>query len=156
MKIYKTISVLLLVMAMGCGVAQAQIVTTPYSKMAYGMLNDNVSSIQRSMGGVGYAMRGGRIVNVMNPASYADVDSLTFLWDVGIDLSNLWSKEEDNKGYNFGAGLDYLKVPHSVCCPTRQWAIPMAARLLVATRCAPVTADSTSSSWASVISLSRT
>lgn len=108
MKIYKTISVLLLVMAMGCGVAQAQIVTTPYSKMAYGMLNDNVSSIQRSMGGVGYAMRGGRIVNVMNPASYADVDSLTFLWDVGIDLSNLWSKEEDNKGYNFGAGLDYL------------------------------------------------
>lgn len=65
MKIYKTISVLLLVMAMGCGVAQAQIVTTPYSKMAYGMLNDNVSSIQRSMGGVGYAMRGGRIVNVM-------------------------------------------------------------------------------------------
>ena len=108
MKIYKTISVLLLVIAMGCGVAQAQIVTTPYSKMAYGMLNDNVSSIQRSMGGVGYAMRGGRIVNVMNPASYADVDSLTFLWDVGIDLSNLWSKEEDNKGYNFGAGLDYL------------------------------------------------
>ena len=95
-------------MALGCGVAQAQIVTTPYSKMAYGMLNDNVSSIQRSMGGVGYAMRGGRIVNVMNPASYADVDSLTFLWDVGIDLSNLWSKEEDNKGYNFGAGLDYL------------------------------------------------
>lgn len=27
----------------------------PYSKMGYGMLSDNVSSIQRSMGGVGYA-----------------------------------------------------------------------------------------------------
>jgi len=95
-------------MAMGCGAAQAQIVTTPYSKMGYGMLNDNVSSIQRSMGGVGYAMEGGRIINVMNPASYADVDSLTFLWDVGIDLSNLWSKENGKQGYNFGAGLDYL------------------------------------------------
>lgn len=93
---------------MGCSVVMAQIVTTPYSKMGYGMLNDNVSSIQRSMGGVGYAMKGGRIINVMNPASYADVDSLTFLWDVGIDLTNLWSKENDNKGYNFGAGLDYL------------------------------------------------
>jgi len=93
---------------MGCGAAQAQIVTTPYSKMGYGMLNDNVSSIQRSMGGVGYAMEGGRIINVMNPASYADVDSLTFLWDVGIDLSNLWSKENGKQGYNFGAGLDYL------------------------------------------------
>ena len=110
MKINKKIFLLLvaLVMASASGSVLAQIVSTPYSKMGYGMLNDNVSSIQRSMGGVGYAMRGGRIVNVMNPASYADVDSLTFLWDVGIDLSNLWSKEEDNKGYNFGAGLDYL------------------------------------------------
>ena len=44
----------------------------------------------------------------MNPASYADVDSLTFLWDVGVDLSNLWSKEDGNKGYNFSGGLDYL------------------------------------------------
>ncbi|MBR5725117.1 MAG: hypothetical protein IKX56_00105 [Muribaculaceae bacterium] len=98
----------MLAATLGCGVAMAQIVTTPYSKMAYGLLNDNVSSIQRSMGGVGYAMKGGRIINAMNPASYADVDSLTFLWDVGVDLTNLWSKERDNKGYNFGAGLDYL------------------------------------------------
>ena len=104
----KKISLFILAVAMGCGIAMAQIVSTPYSKMGYGILNDNVSSIQRSMGGVGYAMRGGRIINVMNPASYANVDSLTFLWDVGIDLTNLWSKENDNKGYSFGGGLDYL------------------------------------------------
>ena len=108
MKIVKTITLLLLAVAMGCGIGQAQIVTTPYSKMGYGLINDNVSSIQRSMGGVGYAMKGGRIINVMNPASYANVDSLTFLWDVGVDLSNLWSKENGHKGYNFGGGLDYL------------------------------------------------
>jgi hypothetical protein len=108
MKISKKISLLLIAMALGCGAAMAQNVTTPYSKMGYGMLNDNVSSIQRSMGGVGYAMKGGRVINVMNPASYADVDSLTFLWDVGIDLSNLWSKENGNEGYNFSGGLDYL------------------------------------------------
>ena len=108
MKSYKRILLIVLTVAMGCGAAQSQTINTPYSKMGYGMLNDNVSSIQRSMGGVGYAMKGGRIVNVMNPASYADVDSLTYLWDVGIDLTNLWSKENDNKGYSFGGGLDYL------------------------------------------------
>ena len=110
MKINKKIFLLLvaLVMASAGSSVLAQIVSTPYSKMGYGMLNDNVSSIQRSMGGVGYAMRGGRIVNVMNPASYANVDSLTFLWDVGVDVTNLWSKENDKKGYNFGGGLDYL------------------------------------------------
>ena len=105
----KKITVLLLLaVAMGCGMADAQIVSTPYSKMGYGLLNDNVSGIQRSMGGVGYAMKGGRIVNVMNPASYANVDSLTFLWDVGVDLTNLWSEENGHKGYSFGGGLDYL------------------------------------------------
>ena len=108
MKINKKISLFLLAMVIGAGAAMAQIVTTPYSKMGYGMLSDNVSSIQRSMGGVGYAMKGGRIVNVMNPASYANVDSLTFLWDVGVDLTNLWSKENGKTGYNFGGGLDYL------------------------------------------------
>jgi len=92
-----------------CGVAQAQTAWTPYSKIGYGVLNDNVSSIQRSMGGVGYAMRGGRIVNAMNPASYAQVDSLTFLWDIGVDFSNQWAKENNgNSGYNFGGGLDYI------------------------------------------------
>ena len=108
MKIVNKITLLLLAVAMCCGVAMAQTAITPYSKMGYGMLNDNVSSIQRSMGGVGYAMRGGRIVNVMNPASYANVDSLTFLWDVGVDLTNLWSKENGKKGYSLSGGLDYL------------------------------------------------
>lgn len=107
MKIIRNIT-LLLAVTMAMGTAIAQNTTTPYSKMGYGMLNDNVSSIQRSMGGVGYAMKGGRIINVMNPASYADVDSLTFLWDVGVDLTNLWSKENGKKGYNFSGGLDYL------------------------------------------------
>ena len=108
MKIGKKLILVTLLSAMTCGMAMAQIVTTPYSKMGYGLLNDNVSSIQRSMGGVGYAMKGGQIINVMNPASYANVDSLTFLWDVGVDLTNLWSKENGNKGYNFSGGLDYL------------------------------------------------
>ena len=109
MRINKKLFTLFLLSTVACwGTAIAQSVTTPYSKMGYGMLTDNASSIQRSMGGVGYAMKGGRIVNVMNPASYADVDSLTFLWDVGIDLTNLWSKENGKSGYSFGGGLDYL------------------------------------------------
>lgn len=108
MEIVKKISLALVAVMMGITTTHAQNVTTPYSKMGYGIINDNVSSIQRSMGGVGYAMRGGRVINVMNPASYAQVDSLTFLWDVGVDLSNLWSKEGENSGYNLGGGLDYL------------------------------------------------
>ena len=96
-------------MAVVMGAAAQGSTTSPYSRVGYGLLSDNASGIQRSMGGVGYAMQNGRVINTMNPASYSQVDSLTFMWDVGIDLTNLWSKEKDNRGYNFGGGLDYLK-----------------------------------------------
>ncbi|MBO7609253.1 MAG: hypothetical protein J6S96_03500 [Muribaculaceae bacterium] len=107
MKIRKTV---LAITAIATLCATAQISTSPYSKIGYGLLNDNASGIQRQMGGVGYAMQNGRAINVMNPASYSQVDSLTFLWDVGVDLNNAWSHEGDLKGYNFGGGLDYLSA----------------------------------------------
>ena len=73
--------------------ATAQNVTTPYSMYGDGILGDRATSMQRQMGGVGYAMNSGRQINVMNPASYAAIDSLTFLFDLGADMSMLWSKE---------------------------------------------------------------
>ena len=93
----------------------AQEAMSPYSKYGYGILNDNATSAQSAMGGVGYAMQSGRQINVMNPASYASIDSITFLFDIGMDLTKLWSHETDSKGVrhfgsNFGGGLDYVTM----------------------------------------------
>lgn len=99
------------VTAAGCAAtAQAQEAMSPYSKFGYGLLNDNATSAQRAMGGVGYAMRSGRQVNVMNPASYAAIDSMTFLFDMGLDFTSLHSKENGNKTKDFGGGLDYITM----------------------------------------------
>ncbi len=106
-RISKTITLAAVFMAVSLSML-GQVSTTPYSRFGYGILSDNASGIQRSMGGVGYAMQDGRTINVMNPASYSQVDSLTFLWDFGLDLTNVWSKEDGNSGYNLGGGLDYL------------------------------------------------
>ena len=89
--------------------AMAQTVT-PYSMYGYGILNDNATSAQRALGGVGYAMNGGRQINAMNPASYAAVDSLTFLFDMGITATKLWSKDNDQSAQDFGGGLDYITM----------------------------------------------
>ena len=83
---------------------------TPYSRYGYGILSDNATSARRAMGGVGYAMNSGRQINVMNPASYAAVDSLTFLFDMGVDFTSLWSKEGTTSENNFGGGLDYITM----------------------------------------------
>lgn len=76
----------------------------------YGILTDNATSMQRQMGGVGIAMRSGRQINVINPAAYAGMDSLTFLWDMGADVSILWSKDGSAKERSTGGGLDYITM----------------------------------------------
>lgn len=87
---------------------------TPYSSYGLGVLRDGATSMQRSMGGVGYAMNSGRQINSMNPASYAAIDTLTFLFDMGITATQLWQKERiDGKNVSestFGGGLDYATM----------------------------------------------
>lgn len=105
--LFKTLSAFLL-LSVFC--VSAQNVTTPYSMYGYGILGDRATSMQRQMGGVGYAMRSGRQINVMNPASYAAIDSLTYLFDMGIDMDFMWSKEGSAKEHSLGGGLDYLTM----------------------------------------------
>ena len=85
-----------------------------YSMYGYGLLSDRATSMQRQMGSVGYAMHSGRQINVMNPASYASIDSLTFLFDIGADMSIDWQKQtvdkKVEKNRSFGGGLDYITM----------------------------------------------
>lgn len=101
-------------MTVGIEAVSAQ-VNTPYSMYGYGLIGDRATSMQRQMGSVGYAMNSGRQINVMNPASYASIDSLTFLFDMGADLSFIWSKEGDTKNKNIGGGLDYVTMQFPLC-----------------------------------------
>ncbi|MCF0214410.1 MAG: hypothetical protein HUK13_08260 [Muribaculaceae bacterium] len=110
MKIKFTLA-LLLVTAIS-GFAQTD---TPYSRFGYGMLGENATSMQSQMGGVGYAMQSGRQINAMNPASYASTDSLTFLFDMGVSLNNVWRSEKDAKDHRIGGGLDYITMQFPLC-----------------------------------------
>lgn len=85
-------------------------VNTPYSMYGYGVLGNRSTSMQRQMGGIGYAMQSGRQINVMNPASYASIDSLTFLWDMGANVNMQWSKDQYAKSHGYGGGLDYVTM----------------------------------------------
>lgn len=105
-----TKTALILAVIMPAIAASAQNTTSPYSMYGYGIINDRATSTQRQMGGIGYAMNSGRQINIMNPASYAAIDSLTFLWDMGIDVSMLWAQEGSAKEHSVGGGLDYLSM----------------------------------------------
>lgn len=85
-------------------------VVSPYSRFGYGVLNDHATSAQRAMGGIGYAMNNGRQINSMNPASYAAIDTLTFLFDMGVDLKSVNLKQAEESGNKLTGGLDYLTM----------------------------------------------
>ncbi|MDE5812301.1 MAG: hypothetical protein K2H61_08385 [Muribaculaceae bacterium] len=116
MKISHYIIAALTLAALAAPVAKAQNTTlSPYSRFGYGLLNDYASGSQRSMGSVGIAMNNSRQINVMNPASYCAIDTLTFLFDIGVDLKQLNSVETlsdgtSAKGHRFTGGLDYITM----------------------------------------------
>ncbi|MDE6526274.1 MAG: hypothetical protein K2L75_03385, partial [Muribaculaceae bacterium] len=110
----RLITAIALMLAFGVAVAQNGTLT-PYSGYGYGMLRDGVTSTQRSMGGIGYAMNSGRQINTMNPASFAAIDSLTFLFDLGVDVTSMWLKEDNGDGTHtsdrrWAGGLDYATM----------------------------------------------
>ena len=88
--------------------ASAQISTnSPSSMYGLGVLNDRATGFNRGMNGVGVAMSEHNQVNVINPASYSQIDSLTFIFDVGM-TGQMSAFTENGKTITANnAGVDY-------------------------------------------------
>lgn len=96
--------------ALLCAIAMPIMAQTPYSQYAYGTLDDNATGNQRAMGSTGIGMRNNTYINMMNPASYTAMDSLTFMFDFSADFKTAWYNENDlsNKGYS--GGINYVAM----------------------------------------------
>lgn len=79
-------SIVLVIMLTGFGLgAKAQAdVDSPYSLFGIGQVNNRSMNVGlKGMGSVANAMYGSGLINAENPASYAKIDSLAFLFDAG-------------------------------------------------------------------------
>lgn len=100
------LAVCLAVSAMGQSGSQSGTIS-PYSQYGLGVLADQSLSFNRGMGGTGLAMRGGTMVNPLNPASYSAVDSLTMLFDAGLSLQLTNFSESGTSVNGRNADFDY-------------------------------------------------
>ena len=80
---------------------------SPYSQYGLGVLTDQGNGINRGMNGVGLGLREGNQINYLNPASYSSVDSLTFIFDVGMSLQVTNFKEGNVKKNANNADFEY-------------------------------------------------
>lgn len=88
--------------------AQTNGSNSPYSRYGFGLLSDGGQGFNKGMGGLGYALTSPRYINYKNPATYADVDSLTMLVDAGFTLQNGNIGRSGNRTNAHNTSFDYL------------------------------------------------
>lgn len=95
---------------MSIGLSAQNLTSSPYSRFAYGDLNENVPTAYRAMGGVGFGLRSNRAINPAQPASYTACDTLTFMFDIA--ASGGWSRYQDASGRRNKANgnLEYVTL----------------------------------------------
>jgi len=87
---------------------------SPYTRYGYGSLADKAFASQRAMGGIGYGLRNPSMINPMNPASYSGIDSMTFMFDVGVMAQFSWFQDENNKERRINGNLEYVALQFPV------------------------------------------
>jgi len=101
----------LLFIAFFCEFSMAQNNTnSPYTLYGYGDISDNYSGEQRAMGGVAIGSRSRTSINTVNPASYSAVDSMTFMFDMGISMLGSRFSYNGASTSKLNANLEYITM----------------------------------------------
>jgi len=85
---------------------------SPYTRFGFGQLAIPEMGIHKAMGGTGTALRNYNQINMMNPASYSSVDTLTFILDMGMSLQNTNFKEGSVSRNVRNASFDYIAAQY--------------------------------------------
>lgn len=113
MKLFKSLTILFATLLTLPVVAENGL-NSPYTRFGFGQLSSMETGTSKGMGGTGIGVRNNNQINLLNPASYAAIDTLTFLLDVGMSIGNTNFSEgqsKDRVAMNSGsATFDYLAM----------------------------------------------
>lgn len=90
--------------------AQSNGCNSSYSRFGLGLLSEQSQGFSRGMGGVAQGIRAGNKVNMLNPASYSEIDSLSFIFDAGMNLSSGRLKGNGSTVNVLNASLEYINA----------------------------------------------
>lgn len=107
MKLHNTLATAILLLSASVAMAQSS-TDSPYSQFALGMQADQSSGFNRGMNGAGVALHEHNQVNYLNPASYAYIDSLSFIFDVGMSGQFTNFKENGVKKNDRSASFEHV------------------------------------------------
>jgi hypothetical protein len=83
---------------------------SPYSRYGYGLLSNPALGASEAMGGISYGLRRSQQANPGNPASYSELDSLTFIFDVGVSGHLARMNDGSNSRDFYNGNIDYITM----------------------------------------------
>ena len=93
--------------------------SSPYSRFGIGDIFTKNYGRSQAMGGLGIGLQSDRDLNMINPASLSRMDSLTFLFEVGMLDKATFFRTEDLKNFRNNIGFSYMAMGFPV---TKWWA----------------------------------
>jgi len=97
MKIYKILLILFVVIIQNEAISQ-NLTSSPYSVFGLGEIQSKGTGWNAAMGGTGIGLKSGLGLNNINPASYSGIDSLFFIYEIGVSGEfSSYSTEYDNQ-----------------------------------------------------------
>lgn len=102
------ISVLMIVGTLN--VAAQSSTNSPYTRYGLGDLQNKGFVNNAAMGGIGYALRNSYHINMTNPAAFSSVDSLSFMFDIGMSLKNSNFTENNIHNNAKNSSFDYIAM----------------------------------------------
>ena len=114
-KLHKTLLFVAIILMSISGVFAQSDVSSPYSRFGLGtMSNNRPNTIIQGMGGICNALDGKYLLNSSNPASYAELDSLTFLLDAGFYMKSATYRDAHSSEKGSNASFDYFDLGFGV------------------------------------------
>jgi len=85
----KRIHTVLIIIFISLAINGQKLNNSPYGRFNFGVLNPQGTFRNLAMGGASIAFRDNNSINFNNPASYSSLDTNSFVFDMGMDLSRL-------------------------------------------------------------------
>ena len=110
MKAFKRLFTILTILIAVAGAKADNGINSPYSRYGLGILANQSLGINRQMGGLGYGLRSDSYINIVNPASFSQADTLTMLFEAGFTLQDVYFRENGKGANALNASFDYIAM----------------------------------------------
>lgn len=112
MRRFRIITSLLAILIANVALRAENGMNSPYTRYGLGQLSSMETGTSKGMGGTGIGLRNSNQINLLNPASYSSVDTLTFLMDIGLSLHNANFSEGNMKMNARNTTFDYFAIQY--------------------------------------------